>query len=207
MILVKPLLNLLPPLHDFVLAVASTVSGWFASILLLAAVDPTPAAPPAAWYEHPAVLAAIFSGIFLMASKKYETWKAERRAEAEAEDEEDGRHLSLTEKREELASSELRDYLAARDRVHDRELAIEKNLNREQMVQLHESRLIRHALGNYVQSCHIYIARVREAIATCDVQIPDWDFKPYDDIIAGVDEKVERYRDALKTDPAAPKPL
>jgi len=198
--------------HDLLLVIGSTLGGWLSSAIVLAAADPTPTAPPANWYEHPAVLAAIFSGLFLLLSKKYETWKAEKKAAADsardAEDEEDERLLSITEKREELASKELASYLERRDKVHDRELNIEKNLNRELQIQLHESRLIRHAVLNYVQSVHIHLGQLREQVAReCpEMQIPGWVFKTYDEMTEGVEDKVERYRAAVSINPEAPKP-
>lgn len=194
-------------LKTLLIAGLSSVAGLFAAeyTVLMFQVDAETAikagASVPAWYEHPAVIAAIVTAVLVIVGKILDRFWIKSDKKSESEDKFFERFQQLTQAERENVMKRMedlqddtakffRDQLDFKDAqllLKDREIetmkAAETNL-----------RVRTHVYGNYIDSLHNYIRISREELRKANVEPPVFQLKYHDDLMAETVRQIEEQR-------------
>ena len=192
-----------------VIGAVSWLAGWMASVTVKAfQVSPMNQPVQTPWYENPAVVAGVVTGIFLIGGKILDNWWKKREAENAREDEEDSRHITFSQRIQELTLDERKNLLGELVKLHDRDVANLKE-QAERDVRFwqrefgtkskgeYEARLRAHAFANEVNRVHGYIHICHIEMAKAKVTIPDFKLTSYEEMMSGVEAQMLNFKDTL----------
>lgn len=151
------------------------------------------AQPPLAWYEQPAVVAAIATGIFFFGAKLFERYWG-------VKDNKDTRLHGFSERMEELTAQQWMEVIKKRDELHQQQVEFLRGQNRFLEIAKCEYREKHLAAMSEVTRLQAFLANFHRLMALRQIEFEPAPIRSYDEILvmADVDGKVARCVENLK---------
>lgn len=191
---------------DGIIWISATAGGYFCSVIYTLLFQPTVSTDALVqqamhWYDHPAVIAAIVAGLVTIIIKSWDHidkwWNGRKEDKKEREKEEDDRHKTL----DKLTQEGWQAYLSRNDAFHREQLAFKDSEILDLKISEYRARQATHAAFDEIQRLHGRIRIVEVLLAQCEEvkdSAPTFEFKFQDQILAGVEEKVDAYKQSLR---------
>lgn len=179
---------------DVSLWIAASAIGWIGGTIYSIYAETQ---APQGWFEHPAVVSAVVAGLFLLLSKGYDHLRDWRKEKGEEEDE----HLTNTERMQELTQQGWQAYLNEIKLLHQEQIKFFQSQLLNVEIDSYRDRQIKHKAFDEIQRLHGRIRILEVFIAKCDnkdEELPPFEFKYQDQILAGVEDAVDDYKRSLR---------
>lgn len=181
-------------IKESIIAASAVLIGWVSTIVYNIILFQTTGIqifdPP--WYEHPAVISALVTGIILFSIKYYERRSSKK-------DQTDEKHQTYSDKLAEITERGWQEYLKQLKELELQKDAFSQAEIMKLEVDSYRDRLIKHACFNEIQRLHGHIHDLDLIISKFDSNsVPEFVFKYQPDILEGIDDKVREYRQSLR---------
>lgn len=193
MIPFPPLIVALSWLKPMAIGVIGWLAGWLASVTVMAFQTQTAtqaAQSPSPWYESPAVIAAIMAAVVTVLLKVLDRrWTKN--------DQQETQHQTLSDRLAELTAKEREQLLGGLKGLHAQEIQFWKTQLQIEEVSEFEARQRAHRFGNEVNRLHAHVHICHIKMAEKNMEIPEFQVKSYDELMNGLDEETEKFRQSI----------
>jgi hypothetical protein len=178
-------------LKPMAIGVIGWLAGWLASVTVMAFQTPTPTqSAQSPWYESPAVIAAIMAAVVTVMLKVLDRkWTKN--------DQQETQHQTLSDRLAELTAKEREQLLGGLKGLHAQEIQFWKTQLQVEEISNFEARQRSHRFGNEVNRLHAHIHICHIEMAKGNLTIPEFTVKSYDELMNGLDEETEKFRQSI----------
>lgn len=175
-------------------SIISWIAGSIAGLVMMFQ-DPV---PNSEWWQHPAVVAAVVTALFVFAQKLLDHFRESRKDQDEREDERDEKHQTYSEKLQELTQSERAQLLGGLKDLHQKEIEFFKSQVFFKEVENFEARMRAHRYGNEVTRIHSHVYVCHSLMSQKGLEIPEFVLKSGEELMLGLEAEVLAFRQKLE---------